>query len=89
MSVRVAASVKFDYDTKVFKKELVKFADTEEYIYRWVHNVARFFRVFFSHCGTFLKNTVICGMVEVYFKECALYDGRGGLTFLICMQGWP
>lgn len=36
LSVRVAASVKFDYDTKVFQKELVKFADTEEYIYRWV-----------------------------------------------------
>lgn len=36
MSVRVSASVKFDYDTKVFQKELVKFADTEEYIYRWV-----------------------------------------------------
>lgn len=34
LSVRVAASVKFDYDTKVFQKELVKFADTEEYIYR-------------------------------------------------------
>jgi len=34
LSTKVAASVKFDYDTKVFKKELVKFADTEEYIYR-------------------------------------------------------
>jgi hypothetical protein len=32
--MRVAAAVKFDYDTKVFKKELVKFADTEEFIYR-------------------------------------------------------
>jgi len=31
---KVQASVKFDYDTKVFQKELVKFADTEEYIYR-------------------------------------------------------
>ena len=34
-AVRVCTNaVKFDYDTKVFKKELVKFADTEEYIYR-------------------------------------------------------
>lgn len=30
----VYAAVKYDYDTKVFKKELVKFADTEEFIYR-------------------------------------------------------
>jgi len=35
--VRVAAAVQFDYDTKIFKKELVKFADTEEYIYRRVN----------------------------------------------------
>lgn len=35
-SLRVHAAVKFDYDTKVFKKELVKFADTEEYIIRYV-----------------------------------------------------
>ena len=34
LSTQVAAAVQFDYDTKVFKKELVKFADTEEYIYR-------------------------------------------------------
>lgn len=34
MSLQVAAAVQYDYDTKVFKKELVKFADTEEYIYR-------------------------------------------------------
>ena len=34
MGLQVAAAVQFDYDTKVFKKELVKFADTEEYIYR-------------------------------------------------------
>jgi len=34
-AVRVCTNaVKFDYDTKVFQKELVKFADTEEYIYR-------------------------------------------------------
>ena len=33
-ALKVAAAVQFDYDTKVFKKELVKFADTEEYIYR-------------------------------------------------------
>ena len=32
----VSNAVKFDYDTKVFQKELVKFADTEEYIYRSV-----------------------------------------------------
>lgn len=32
--VNVANAVKFNYDTKVFQKELVKFADTEEYIYR-------------------------------------------------------
>jgi hypothetical protein len=59
LSVRVAASVKFDYDTKVFQKELVKFADTEEYIYRWVHNVAGNFLLSLSHsfnhgqCHTF------------------------------------
>lgn len=35
-AVVVTNAVKFDYDTKVFKKELVKFADTEEYIYRCV-----------------------------------------------------
>lgn len=34
LGMQVAAAVQFDYDTKVFKKELVKFADTEEYIYR-------------------------------------------------------
>ncbi|KAI8102051.1 hypothetical protein M9434_007110 [Picochlorum sp. BPE23] len=34
MCARVSAVVQFDYDTKVFKKELVQFADTEEYIYR-------------------------------------------------------
>jgi len=34
LGMQVASAVKFDYDTKVFKKELVKFADTEEYIYR-------------------------------------------------------
>lgn len=34
LAMKVSAAVKFDYDTKVFKKELVKFADTEEYIYR-------------------------------------------------------
>lgn len=33
-ALQVSAAVQFDYDTKVFKKELVKFADTEEYIYR-------------------------------------------------------
>ncbi len=34
-AVRVCTNaVKFDYDTKVFQKELVKFAETEEYIYR-------------------------------------------------------
>jgi len=33
-AVVVTNAVKFDYDTKVFQKELVKFADTEEYIYR-------------------------------------------------------
>jgi hypothetical protein len=32
----VMNAVKFNYDTKVFEKELVKFADTEEYIYRCV-----------------------------------------------------
>lgn len=36
MCARVSAVVQFDYDTKVFKKELVQFADTEEYIYRCV-----------------------------------------------------
>lgn len=36
LASKIAASVQYDYDTKVFKKELVKFADTEEYIYRWV-----------------------------------------------------
>ena len=47
LSMQVAAAVKFDYNTKVFKKELVKFADTEEYIYRWEyvqileHNASR------------------------------------------------
>jgi hypothetical protein len=35
-TVQVAAAVKYDYNTKVFTKELVKFADTEEYIYRQV-----------------------------------------------------
>jgi hypothetical protein len=40
LAVKVANAVKFDYDTKVFKKELVKFADTEEYIYR--HVIIRF-----------------------------------------------
>jgi len=34
LGLQVASAVQFDYDTKVFKKELVKFADTEEYIYR-------------------------------------------------------
>lgn len=34
-SVQVLNAVKFDYDTQVFEKELVKFADTEEYIYRY------------------------------------------------------
>lgn len=34
MGLQVAAAVQYDYDTKVFTKELVKFADTEEYIYR-------------------------------------------------------
>jgi hypothetical protein len=29
-----AAAVKFEYDTKVFPRELVKFADSQEYIYR-------------------------------------------------------
>jgi len=33
---QVMNAVKFNYDTKVFEKELVKFADTEEYIYRCV-----------------------------------------------------
>ena len=35
LALKTTAAVKFDYDTKVFKKELVKFADTEEYIYRY------------------------------------------------------
>ena len=34
LGLAVANAVKFNYDTKVFQKELVKFADTEEYIYR-------------------------------------------------------
>lgn len=38
-ALTVASAVKFDYDTKVFKKELMKFADTEEYIYRCVRGV--------------------------------------------------
>ena len=33
--MHVAAAVQYDYNTKVFQKELVKFADTEEYIYRY------------------------------------------------------
>ena len=33
-ALQVVDSVQFDYPTKVFQKELVKFADTEEYIYR-------------------------------------------------------
>lgn len=33
-ALTVLSAVKFDYNTKVFKKELMKFADTEEYIYR-------------------------------------------------------
>jgi hypothetical protein len=36
MVLDVLAAVKYDYDTKVFQKELVQFADTDEYIYRWV-----------------------------------------------------
>lgn len=31
---KISAVVQYNYDTKVFEKELVKFADTEEYIYR-------------------------------------------------------
>jgi hypothetical protein len=34
LGTQVCAAVQFDYDTKVFEKELVQFADTEEYIYR-------------------------------------------------------
>jgi phosphoenolpyruvate carboxylase len=59
LSVRVAAAVKFDYDTKVFKKELVKFADTEEYIYRWVHNVARVFCFFLALSQSREKSRII------------------------------
>lgn len=34
LGTQVCAAVQFDYNTKVFQKELVQFADTEEYIYR-------------------------------------------------------
>lgn len=36
VSKTAAQAVKFEYDTKVFPRELVKFANTEEYIYRCV-----------------------------------------------------
>lgn len=31
---KVMAAVQYEYPTKVFPRELVKFADTEEYIYK-------------------------------------------------------
>lgn len=34
LKLKLNAAVKYDYTTNVFEKELVKFADTEEYIYR-------------------------------------------------------
>jgi hypothetical protein len=34
LKMRLNAAVQYDYTTNVFQKELVKFADTEEYIYR-------------------------------------------------------
>lgn len=33
-ALKVAAAVQYEYATKVFPRELVKFAETEEYIYR-------------------------------------------------------
>ena len=41
LGLAVANAVKFNYDTKVFQKELVKFADTEEYIYRCLPAASR------------------------------------------------
>jgi hypothetical protein len=34
LGVHVASAVQFEYPTKVFPRELVKFAGSEEYIYR-------------------------------------------------------